>query len=128
MGQRPDAVNPDFIEPVIAEVKATGCLRLAGHVTVLFDWAEHMRFMPVSLPHHPNALRICAHGSSGQLLHDNTYYSIGGGFVIDETQFNAGEGSVAKMTLPYEFDSAAALLAIVITSYSIHYTKLYENT
>jgi len=112
MGQRPDAVNPDFIEPAIAEVKATGCLRLAGQVSVHFDWSEQMRFMPVSLPHHPNALRISAHDSSGELLHDNTYYSIGGGFVIDETQVNAGEGSVAKLTLPYEFDSGAALLAI----------------
>lgn len=78
MGQRPDEIDPDFIAPAVAEVRRSGSLMLAGKTTVPFHWDEDMRLLPVSLPQHPNALRIAAHGEHG-VLHQNTYYSIGGG-------------------------------------------------
>ncbi|QDF97188.1 L-serine ammonia-lyase [Azoarcus sp. DD4] len=111
MGQRPDEIDPDFIAPAVAEVWRSGSLMLAGKTTVPFHWDEDMRLLPVSLPQHPNALRIVAHGQHG-VLYQNTYYSIGGGFVIDEAQAQAGEGGVADVPLRYEFNSAAELLAI----------------
>ena len=113
MGERPDEVDPDFIAPAVAEVRRSGRLLLAGKVSVPFNWAQDMRLLPVSLPHHPNALRLTAHGAEG-VVSENTFYSIGGGFVIDEAQAQAqaGGAGVADLPLTHEFDSAAQLLAI----------------
>lgn len=114
MGERPDEIDPDFIAPAVAEVQRSERLLLAGKVAVPFYWAQDMRLLPVSLPHHPNALRLTAHGVDG-VVDENTYYSIGGGFVIDEAQASAGAGGVAELPLRHEFDSAAELLAICRT-------------
>ncbi len=111
MGQRPDEVDPDFIAPAVAEVQRSGRLLLAGKADVPFLWAQDMRLLPVSLPQHPNAMRLSAHGESG-VVFENTYYSVGGGFVIDEAQARAGATGVAELALPYEFDSARELLAL----------------
>jgi L-serine dehydratase len=111
MGQRADSIDPDFIAPAVADVQRNACLQLAGKVAVPFDWAHDMRLLPVSLPYHPNALRLGAHGEAGALF-ENTFYSIGGGFVIDEAHARSGSSAVADTPLRYEFNSAAELLTI----------------
>ncbi len=75
-----------------------------------FDWARDLRLLPVSLPYHPNAMRIAAHGEAG-VLYENTYYSVGGGFVIDEAQAQSGAPAEAEVVVPYPFDTGAELLA-----------------
>ncbi|AWI73917.1 L-serine ammonia-lyase [Parazoarcus communis] len=111
MGQRPDEVDPDFIAPAVAEVRQTASLRLGGTHALPFHWDRDMRLLPVSLPYHPNALKLIAHGDTG-VVYENTFYSIGGGFVIDEAQAAADAGLVPQTALRHEFDSAAELLAI----------------
>lgn len=111
MGERPDRVDPDAIGPAIDGVRSSRMLKLAGQVAVPFDWERDMRLLPLTLPYHPNAMRIAAHGADG-LLCENTYYSVGGGFVVDEAQAQAGRTGVADLPLRHEFDSAAELLRI----------------
>ncbi|MCK9260250.1 MAG: L-serine ammonia-lyase [Azoarcus sp.] len=111
MGQRPDEVEPDFIAPAVAAVRQGGKLLLGGTHTLPFHWERDMRLLPVSLPYHPNAMRLAAHDDNG-VVYENTFYSIGGGFVIDEAQAAADAGLVPPTTLQHEFDSAAELLAI----------------
>ncbi|MCU0793830.1 MAG: L-serine ammonia-lyase [Opitutaceae bacterium] len=111
MGQRPDEVDPDFITTAVAEVRRSHRLPLAGTTTVPFHWTQDLRLLPQSLPHHPNALRLVAHGADG-VVYENTYYSIGGGFVLDEAQVRAGATSAAQVTLRHEFGSAAELLTL----------------
>ena len=113
MGQRADTIDPDFIAPAVAEVQRSASLLLAARVAVPFDWGRDMRLLPVSLPYHPNALRLGAHGDDG-VLFENTFYSVGGGFVIDEAQARAGASAraIAEKPLRHEFNSAADLLAI----------------
>ena len=111
MGQRPDEVEPDFIAPAVAAVRQSGQLLLGGTHTLPFHWARDMRLLPVSLPYHPNAMRLVAHGDNG-VVYENTFYSIGGGFVIDAAQAAADAGLVPPTALRHEFDSAADLLAI----------------
>ncbi len=110
MGERPDVIDPDRIGPAADEVRHSGRLRLAGRVAVPFDWQQDLRLLPVALRHHPNGLRLTAHGGDGE-LYRNTYYSIGGGFVIDEAQAEAGTVDVGGVELRHEFHSGAALLA-----------------
>jgi L-serine dehydratase len=110
MGARPDTVDPDFLVSAVERVRLGRSLPLAGAVTVPFDWARDLRLLPVSLPYHPNAMRLCAQGEAG-VLYENTYYSIGGGFVVDEAQAQSGVSAEAEVALPYPFDTSAEMLA-----------------
>ena len=109
MGARPDEVDPDFVIDAVDLVKLDGELKLMGTHTVPFEWARDMRLLPVSLPYHPNAMRLIAHGDTG-VAYENTYYSVGGGFVVDEAQAQSGTSAEADVALPYPFDTGAELL------------------
>ena len=111
MGERPDRIDPAIIAPCIEELLESGSLLLDGRLAIPFTWARDMQLLDESLPHHPNAMRLIAHGHSDE-LHRNTYYSVGGGFVIDEAQANAGELDSDSTPLPYDFNSAAELMAL----------------
>ncbi len=111
MGERPDRIDPDHIAPAIARLQAQQSLMLAGQHAVPFVWDRDLRLLPLTLPYHPNALRIAAHGAAGPVA-ENTYYSVGGGFVVDEAQARAGASGLVERPLPYGFDSGAELLAL----------------
>lgn len=112
MGARPDEVDPDFVVEAVDLVKLDGELALMGRHTIPFDWAHDMRLLPVSLPYHPNAMRLTAHGTDGDggVVYENTYYSVGGGFVVDEAQAQSGESAEAEVAVPYPFNTGAELL------------------
>ncbi|MBS0512949.1 MAG: L-serine ammonia-lyase [Proteobacteria bacterium] len=109
LGARPDAVDPDFVVDAVDLVKLDGELTVMGQHTIPFEWARDMRLLPVNLPYHPNAMRLVAHGEDG-VVYENTYYSIGGGFVIDEAHAQSGTSAEAAVTVPYPFDTGAELL------------------
>ncbi|TAH47720.1 MAG: L-serine ammonia-lyase [Betaproteobacteria bacterium] len=109
MGARPDEVDPDFVIDAVDLVRLDGELMLMGKHALPFVWDRDMRLLPVSLPYHPNAMRLTAHGADG-VVYENTYYSVGGGFVVDEAQAQSGESATAEVALPYPFDTGAELL------------------
>jgi L-serine dehydratase len=111
MGQRPDLVQPDDIGPAIALLAESGMLHAAGGVAIAFDMGRDLRFSPLTLKHHPNALRLTALGDDERVLYRNTYYSVGGGFVREAADFEAGRAG-ADIELPDDFGSAAELLAL----------------
>lgn len=111
MGERPDRIDPATISPSIEALLASQTLQLDGRVAIPFDWCRDMQLRDENLPHHPNAMRLIAHGYEGE-LHRNTYYSVGGGFVIDEAQASTGELDSDITPLPYDFNSAAELMAL----------------
>ena len=98
MGEWPDQVDPSSIEPRIAQLLASGQLPLGGRVSIGFDWSRDMLLLEENLPYHPNAMTLSAFAADGSLLHENTYYSVGGGFVVGcraGRQRSAGSGSHA---------------------------------
>lgn len=109
MGERPDRIDPTVIGPCIDTLRETATLHLDNHHQVPFLWERDMQLHPDSLPHHPNAMRLIAHGHDGE-LYQNTYYSVGGGFVIDEAQAEQGELDADTTVLPYNFQTAADLM------------------
>jgi len=109
MGERPDRIDPVIIGPAIEELLARGDLCLDGHHRVPFLWERDMQLLADCLPHHPNAMRLIAHGHGGE-LHRNTYYSVGGGFVIDAAQAERGELDSDTTELPYNFQTGDELM------------------
>jgi L-serine dehydratase len=114
-GERPDTVDPDAVEPLVARVRSQQVLPLAGKFSIPFHEATDLVFHErESLPRHPNGIRLRAFTTGGESLADETCYSVGGGFVVreGEDETTSGRAGAAVARLPYEFGSAAELLAI----------------
>lgn len=111
MGQWPDAVAPSMIGPSVEAVRERNVLLLDGRFEVPFVWARDMRLLEENLPYHPNAMTLIAEGEAG-VIHEDTYYSVGGGFVVDAAQAASGVLDADTTELPYDFNSAAELLEL----------------
>ncbi|HEZ0947716.1 TPA: L-serine ammonia-lyase [Neisseria meningitidis] len=61
------------------------------------------------LPKHPNGLRFTAYASDGTVLNEQVYYSVGGGFVVTEEDFD--RQAETEKAVPYPYTSCAELLA-----------------
>jgi L-serine dehydratase len=104
-GDDPVTFDVDQITPKINQIASQKKLSLAGQA-INFDPANDIEFLfTESLPFHPNALTFLAKFRNGETLAE-TYYSIGGGFVIKEGE-ERGKSSVA---LPFPINTASDLL------------------
>jgi len=111
MGEWPDAIDPSQIGLRIATLKETDTLLLDSALPIPFQWQRDMLLIDENLPFHPNAMTLIAESADGE-LHRDTYYSVGGGFVVDEAQAASGVLDMDRTVLPYDFSSAAELLAL----------------
>ncbi|AHC38343.1 L-serine ammonia-lyase [Pseudomonas fluorescens] len=114
MGEWPDAIDPAQIGLRIHTLRETDTLLLDGRLPVPFVWARDMRLLDENLPFHPNAMTLVVFGDDGE-LHRDTYYSVGGGFVVDEAQARSGVADMDSTALPYDFSSAVELLQLCKT-------------
>ncbi|SFB59258.1 L-serine ammonia-lyase [Pseudomonas sp. NFIX10] len=114
MGEWPDAIDPSRIGPRIELLRETQTLLLDGRLPVPFVWSRDMRLIDENLPFHPNAMTLVAEGAGGE-LHRDTYYSVGGGFVVDQAQASSGVVDLDSTELPYDFSSAEELLELCRT-------------
>jgi L-serine dehydratase len=109
-GAEPETVDPDSIEPTVQRIRASGRLNVLGEHDTAFDEPMQLLFMRAErLPHHSNGMRFSALGAGRKLLREESYYSIGGGFIQKEGESEA-TGTVHKLP-PYPFESASELLA-----------------
>ncbi|HEK1691759.1 TPA: L-serine ammonia-lyase [Pseudomonas putida] len=111
MGQWPDRIDPATIESRIAQVMQEQCLMLDASHPLTFIYARDMLLLDENLAYHPNAMTLEAMDEQGSLL-SQTYYSVGGGFIVEQGEIDAPQSQAAAVTLPYEFSSAAQLLAL----------------
>ncbi|SDF85965.1 L-serine ammonia-lyase [Onishia taeanensis] len=111
MGELPSKIDTNIISPCIEELLESRTLLLDNRLAIPFLWARDMQLLDECLPHHPNAMRLIAHGHSDE-IYSNTYYSVGGGFVVDEAQAQGGSLDTDITPLPYDFNSAGQLLAL----------------
>ncbi|MDE1913491.1 MAG: L-serine ammonia-lyase [Pseudomonas sp.] len=114
MGEWPDAIDPSQIGIRIETLRETNTLLLDARLPVPFLWARDMRLIDENLPFHPNAMTLVVFGDNGE-LHRDTYYSVGGGFVVDEAQAKSGVADMDRTELPYDFSSAVELLQLCRT-------------
>ena len=109
-GNSPQNVNIDSIAGFTQEVARTGRLPVAeGTHVVDFSPDENILFHTETLPRHENGMRITAWNDTETLL-SKTYYSVGGGFIVEEEQF--GQVHDVEAHVPYNFHSASELLKL----------------
>ncbi|MHB1993233.1 L-serine ammonia-lyase [Metallibacterium scheffleri] len=111
-GHWPDRIDPDTIPAILQRIRDERRLRLGGTHAIAFDEAQDLVFNKrQKLPYHVNGMRYGAFDASGALLATRDYYSVGGGFVVNQDEA-AEDRIVADTTpLPYAFHSGADLLA-----------------
>jgi L-serine dehydratase len=111
-GEQPDLVDPVAAEPRVAAVRAEGKLWLAGEHPIAFavndDVVLHRR---KRLEFHSNGMLFRALDADGTELSRREYYSVGGGFVLDED--DAGHPVIVEDRTPvrYPFGTGDELLA-----------------
>lgn len=76
LGEAPDAIDVDTIEPRLHEVSNSGQLSLAGTHTVAFNARRDIVFYRQALPEHPNGLKLLADGQDGSTVRQSTYLSV----------------------------------------------------
>ncbi|GAA4284294.1 L-serine ammonia-lyase [Brevibacterium daeguense] len=126
-GVRPDAVEPNEIDERKERMRRTGTIMLGDRNELPFS-VDDMRQRPLTvLKRHTNALRLKALDGTGAVLADETYYSVGGGFVVSASDEEDGADADAEAPVgarpdrpavdapsgheqPYPFETAAELL------------------
>lgn len=106
-GNQPDTVNVDTIPSFINLVRQHRRLPMPGGHEVSFDVDTAINFRDENLPLHENGMTISAFAQDS-LIYSKTYYSTGGGFVVDRESF--GKTSTSEKSVPFPFFSAQNLL------------------
>ncbi len=111
-GESPEGVDVEAIAGRIEAIRRDRSLRLNGEHLLAFNEKEDLLLnRRKALPLHPNGMIFTAYGEADRELLVRTYYSVGGGFVLDDP--DSGHGSISEDDRPlrYPFRTAAELLA-----------------
>src|SRR5690606_33912925 len=111
-GHMPNRIDPDIIPAALERIRREKQVMLAGTHPVAFN-EKHDLVMNKrqKLPFHTNGMRFTAYGADDKVLATRDYYSVGGGFVVNQDEA-AEDRIVADTTpVPYPFRSGDELLA-----------------
>ena len=111
-GESPEKVEIAAIPARLATIRERGELRLLGIKPIRFVEQDHLALIRKPLPYHPNGMIFRALDVFGMQLRSREYYSVGGGFVVDEQAAGADRIVEDRTPLPYPFHSAKELLAL----------------
>ena len=106
-GQTPETVDSDAVPGLVARIRDSAQLPLAGGPLARFNVATDLIFRPDFLPAHPNAMALRAELADGRRI-EQRYYSIGGGAIVKEGH----EQAARAVEVPLHFESGADLLRI----------------
>jgi len=106
-GADPVTFDVDAVTPTFESIQNDKKLNLADQLVINFDYSEDLLFLfAESLPYHPNAVTFQAFLNNGKAFSE-TYYSIGGGFVVKEGEDNSKK---VQVDLPFPVEKAKDLL------------------
>lgn len=112
-GCLPATVDPDRMDEMVARVEADGQVTPPGHPPYRFRPAVDLVLdRKTPLPGHPNGMQLTARDEAGQIVYRQSYFSIGGGFVVSADELGRGHAAPLAAEIPYPFESAAEMLAM----------------
>lgn len=110
-GEEPDRIDPDCIAGRLQQIRDQRSLQLAGRHAIAFDEREDLLFLRrETLAFHPNGMRLAALDAGGQPLLERTYYSVGGGFVVNHDDAGQPQLGPDMRQLPHPFRTGEELL------------------
>ncbi|MEU9335196.1 L-serine ammonia-lyase [Streptomyces sp. NPDC048290] len=112
-GDSPRSVDVEKADDRVAEIKATGRLSLLGEREIPFAFDTDLKLhRRKALPYHANGMTLWAYGADGSELLSKTYYSVGGGFVVDEEAVGADRIKLDDTVLKHPFRTGDELLRL----------------
>ncbi|MDK3071875.1 L-serine ammonia-lyase [Sedimentitalea sp. JM2-8] len=116
-GFHPDTYDADAAAKALAEIRSTHVLSPEGLAPLRFNPATDLVFdYDRALPGHANGMELMATDAQGDVVLQQVYYSIGGGFVMTEEELAAGKATQEGAPVPYPFKSAAEMLRMASES------------
>ncbi|MEV0273154.1 L-serine ammonia-lyase [Hamadaea sp. NPDC050747] len=107
-GEDPETVDTQTADERAGVMRAAGRAALLGVHDATVELTLHRRR---ALPYHPNGMTFAARDAAGAVLRSRTYYSVGGGFVVDEAAAGADRIKPDDTPVRYPFSTGAELLA-----------------
>ena len=111
-GFRPDTFDANAAETALEEINRTGKIQPVGHPEYLFNPKTAVRFdFDRTLDGHANGMVMYAYDSIGTVLFQETYYSIGGGFVQTASELASDTPAVEQGNpAPFPFQTANSMM------------------
>ncbi|MEU7059900.1 L-serine ammonia-lyase [Streptomyces sp. NPDC046197] len=112
-GDSPRTVDVETADERVESIKTSGRIRLLGEHEIAFSFDDDMVLhRRKALPYHANGMTLWAYDASGAELLSKTYYSVGGGFVVDEDAVGADRIKLDDTVLKYPFRTGDELLRL----------------
>ncbi|ATB27052.1 L-serine ammonia-lyase [Melittangium boletus] len=112
-GESPERVDCDTVPGRVSGVTECARLKLLGKHPVKFKPSEDIVFHKrQSLPRHPNGMRFSAVLSQRSAPFTRAYYSVGGGFVVNDDGSTSTAGMGGDVRIPYPFKTGEELLTL----------------
>lgn len=117
-GYEPATIDPAAIESTVARIRAEKVINFAGRRSLAFDEARDLLFQsdqmfpPGAATKHPNGLRLAAFDANGAVVLQSTFFSIGGGFIVEDGAEESNGSREQQVAVPYPFGNAAELIGV----------------
>jgi len=112
-GAEPATVDIALAEEFVAQVRNTQLIKLLHGTSLRFDPKHDLNFNKrETLPLHSNGMRFTALNAKNEVLLQKQYYSVGGGFILEDSQTDHARLIEDNTPLRYPFHSAAELIAL----------------
>lgn len=112
-GDSPRTVDVASADERVEAIRTGGRLNLLGEHEIAFSYDDDMVLhRRKALPYHANGMTLWAYDASGAELLSKTYYSVGGGFVVDEDAVGADRIKLDDTVLKYPFRTGDELLRL----------------
>ena len=116
-GFRPETYDHEAAEKALEEIRETETVRPEGLPPLQFHHKDDLVFdFGPALPGHANGMILMATDAQGDVILQETYYSVGGGFVLTEAELAEGRDTDDGPPVPYPFKTAAEMLEMAETS------------
>ncbi|GAA6181305.1 L-serine ammonia-lyase [Shimia sp. NS0008-38b] len=110
-GFMPDSYDHAKAEIALQKIRDSQMVTPEGLPALRFDLHEDLKFdFGPNLPGHANGMILMATDAQGDVILQETYYSIGGGFVLTEAELSDGKDTDDGAPVPYPFKTAAEML------------------
>ena len=133
-GNEPATIDPGAMDATVAAIRAEKRILLNGARAIAFDEARDLvfhrdtMFPPDAQTRHPNGLRVTAFDATGSAVEERTYFSVGGGFLVEDGAAKDSERATAEgWELPFPFSSAAKLLEVAAENKLAIHELMFEN-
>ncbi|MCC0080627.1 MAG: L-serine ammonia-lyase [Rhodobacter sp.] len=112
-GFLPESYDADRAEAALATIRATRTVEPPDLPVLAFDPDKDLQFdYGPALAGHANGMILMATDAQGDVIAQETYFSIGGGFVVTEAELAAGPSAQSGPRVRFPFESAEAMLVM----------------